>query len=84
MKPVDLIAHCLSNSTNRGDIVLDPFGGSGSTLVAAEAFGVAARLVELEPRYVDVTCGRWQSLTGDRPVLEATGEPHDFTAGVSC
>lgn len=78
MKPVELIAPCLTNSSQPGDIVLDPFGGSGSTLIAAYQTGRVARLVELDPRYVDVICRRYQQATGDKPILEATGEPHDF------
>lgn len=79
MKPVDLIAYCLRNSSKRGEMVLDPFGGSGSTLIAAESTGRIARLIELDPRYVDVICRRYQQLTGKLPILAATGESHDFT-----
>lgn len=80
MKPVELIVRCLNNSAPRGGLVLDPFGGSGSTLMACDYTGRRARLVELDPRYVDVICRRWQTHTGGKPVLEATGEPHDFSA----
>ena len=62
-------------------LVLDPFGGSGSTLIACHGTGRKARLIELDPKYVDVICRRYQEHTGDKPVLEATGEPHDFTEG---
>lgn len=79
MKPVDLIVRCLNNSAPRGGLVLDPFGGSGSTLMACEYTGRRARLIELDPRYVDVIARRWQEFTGAKPLLEATGEPHDFT-----
>jgi DNA modification methylase len=78
MKPVDLIVPCLRNSTQRGDVVLDPFAGSGSTLIACHGTGRLARLLELDPLYADVICRRWQEHTGIPPVLEATGEPHDF------
>lgn len=64
MKPVALIEAMVRNSSKRGEIVYDPFGGSGSTLVACEALGRKARLVELEPRYVDVTIARFEALTG--------------------
>lgn len=67
MKPVDLILAMLANSVRPGRLVLDPFGGSGSTLIAAELHGANATLVELDPRFVDVTCGRWQRLTGGTP-----------------
>ena len=71
MKPVALIAYCLENSTKRGDLVLDSFGGSGSTLLAAESLGRDAALIELDPRYVDVICRRWSEATGLEPTLEA-------------
>lgn len=79
MKPVELITAHLNNSCPRGGIVYEPFGGSGSTLIAAHATGRNARLVELDPRYVDVICRRYQTHTGTRPILAATGEEHDFT-----
>ena len=79
MKPVHLIQRLICNSAERRAIVLDPFGGSGSTLMACEYTGRKARLIELDPRYTDVICRRWQEYTGALPVLEATGEPHDFT-----
>lgn len=81
MKPIELIVQCLNNSAPRGGLVLDPFGGSGSTLMACEYTGRKARLIELDPRYVDVICRRWQEHTGAKPVLESTGAPHDFTGG---
>jgi DNA modification methylase len=79
MKPVALIERALNNSSDRGWLVLDPFAGSGSTLIACHTTGRVARLVELDPRYVDVICRRYQEATGDKPVLESSGEPHDFT-----
>ena len=79
MKPVELITRCLNNSAPRGGLVLDPFGGSGSTLLACEYTGRKGRLIELDPRYVDVICRRWQDFTGAMPVLESSGEPYDFT-----
>lgn len=79
MKPVGLILHMLQNSCPRRGIVLDTFGGSGSTLLAAEQRGARARLVELDPRYVDVICRRWQETTGGTPTRN--GEPLDFTGG---
>ena len=81
MKPVELIEYCLSNSSKAGAVVLDPFGGSGSTLIAAHRTGRVARLVELDPKYVDVICRRYQEHTGELPVLASTGEPHDFVEG---
>jgi len=71
-KPVELALRGLRNSTEPGDVVLDPFGGSGSTLLAAEELGRVARLTELEPRWVDVAVGRWAAATGREPKLEGT------------
>jgi DNA modification methylase len=79
MKPVDLIAPMLANSCPSGGLVYDPFAGSGSTLIAAHRTGRVARVVELDPKYADVSCRRFQEHTGTKPVLESTGEPHDFT-----
>jgi DNA modification methylase len=78
MKPVALVQHCIRNSAPGAGVVLDTFGGSGTTLVAAHLTGRTARLLELDPGYVDVICRRYQHVTGDKPVLAATGEPHDF------
>lgn len=79
-KPVELIRRHLANSLRPGGLVLDMFGGSGSTLIAAHHHGSAARLVELDPRFVDVICRRYQEHTGVLPVLRSTGEEVDFTA----
>lgn len=66
----------LACSVRPGQIVVDPFGGSGSTLVACETHGASARLVELSPQYVDVICARWQRLTGGQPMRD--GHPINF------
>lgn len=68
MKPVALIERLLKNSARVGDLVLDPFGGSGSTLIAADRLGMSARLIELDPGYADVIIRRWQNYTGRRAV----------------
>ena len=73
MKPVELVARAIRNSSRRGETVLDAFGGSGSTLIAAEKLGRRARLIELEARYVDVIIRRWQEFTGGRAVLDGDG-----------
>lgn len=77
MKPVELVERALSNSSKGRDIVLDPFGGSGSTLIACEKSGRQARLIELDPKYVDVIIRRWQAYTGAEAVLNETGETFD-------
>lgn len=69
MKPVDLITAMLRNHVRRGDLVLDPFLGSGSTLIACEIIGVSCAAVELDPRYVDVAVKRWERFTGLRATV---------------
>lgn len=66
MKPIELIENALLNSSENGDIVLDLFGGSGSTLIACEQLGRKARLMELDPHYCDVIIARWEKLTGKK------------------
>lgn len=78
MKPVALLAALLARSTRLGDLVLDTCAGSGSLLIACHGASRVAALVELDPKYADVICRRWQNHTGVRPVLEATGEAQDF------
>jgi DNA modification methylase len=73
MKPVGLIEQMLENATKRGDLVLDPFGGSGSTLIAAHALGRKARLMELDEKFCDVIVRRWQEYTGLEAKLEGDG-----------
>lgn len=68
MKPVALVTRCLENSTERTAIVVDCFGGSGTTLLAAEAIGRNARLLELSPAYCDVIVARWENATGQKAV----------------
>lgn len=75
MKPVGLVTRFLKNSARAGDLVVDGFGGSGSTLIAADMLGMSARLMELDPRFVDVICQRWANYTGRTPVHALTGEP---------
>ena len=73
MKPVALIERAVMNSSRRGEIVLDPFAGSGSTLIACEKTGRRSRLIEIEPCYCDVVIRRWQEFTGREAILDATG-----------
>jgi len=80
-KPVELVERALRNSSKSRDTVLDPFGGSGSTLIACEKTGRHARLVELEPKYVDVVIRRWQEFAGQRATLESDGRTFEEVAG---
>jgi DNA modification methylase len=73
MKPVELIERALRNSSKAGDLVVDLFGGSGSTMIACEKTGRSSALMELDPKYADVIVKRWQEFTGKQAVLEETG-----------
>ena len=68
MKPVELVANCMMDASIEGNIVLDMFGGSGTTIIAAEQLGRKARLMELDPHYCDVIIARWEKLTGKEAV----------------
>jgi site-specific DNA-methyltransferase (adenine-specific) len=74
MKPVELITKLVQNSSGVGDLVLDPFGGSGSTLIACQRTGRRARLVELDPKYCDVIIRRWEAFTDSTARRLATDE----------
>jgi hypothetical protein len=80
-KPVALAEWAFSvvDPEHTRETVLDVFGGSGSTLIACHTTGRVGLLMEMEPAYIDVICRRYQQHTGDMPVLESTGEEHDFT-----
>ncbi len=82
-KPVELIAKAIDNSSKGGDSVIDLFGGSGSTLIACEKTGREARLMELDPKYVDVIVRRWCEFTGKQATLESTGATFDAIAADS-
>ena len=73
MKPVELVERAIHNSSKGRDTVLDPFGGSGTTLIACEKAGRQARLIELDAKYCDVIVRRWQEFAGKHAVLEADG-----------
>ena len=73
MKPIKLIGRLVRNSSQEDGIVLDTFGGSGSTLIACEQLGRACRMMELDPRYVDVIVSRWESFTGKKATLVKGG-----------
>ena len=74
MKPWSLVADAIRDCSKRGGIIVDPFGGSGTTLIAAERTGRKARLIELDPLYCDVTIRRWEKLTSNQAVLVETGQ----------
>lgn len=80
MKPVDLIAYPIENSSRGGDIVIDFFGGSGSTLIACERTGRVSRTMELDPKYCDVIVKRWQDFTGQKATLAGDGRTFDEVA----
>jgi DNA modification methylase len=80
MKPVALVERAIRNSSKSRDIVLDPFAGSGSILIACSKAGRQARLVELDPKYCDVIIQRWQAWTGERATLDADGRTFEETA----
>lgn len=73
VKPVAMIADAIMDCSNMGEIILDPFGGSGSTLIAAERTKRKAKLIELEPKYCDVIIKRWQAMTGKDAVHKQSG-----------
>jgi DNA modification methylase len=73
MKPIELVERALKNSSKSHDIVLDSFGGSGSTLIACEKLGRQCRMLELDPKYVDVIVKRWEEFTGKEAVHAETG-----------
>jgi DNA modification methylase len=77
VKPVAMIADAIKDVSRRNGIVLDPFGGSGSTLIAADKTGRRARLIELDPVYVDRIVRRWQAYANDDAVLAETSDHFD-------
>ena len=81
MKPVQMIADAIRDVSGRGEIVLDLFGGSGSTLIAAQKTGRRARLAELDPVYCDRILRRWEIYAHDEAVLVREGvEPRGAAA----
>ena len=82
MKPLELVERAIRNSSKSRDIVLDPFGGSGTTLIAAERSGRRARLVELDPKYVDVIVQRWENLTKVKATHAHNGNSFGSQPGV--
>jgi len=79
VKPVALIADAIKDCSKQGDIVLDPFCGSGTIIIAAERAGRKARALELDPSYVDVAIRRWEKLTGKSATLSTGGTFEEIT-----
>ena len=80
MKPIELFAKFIANSSRRGETVLDLFGGSGTTVIAAEQLGRTAYIMELEPKYADVILDRYEQFTGQKPELLTGGIETDEAA----
>ena len=75
VKPVAMIADAICDCSNRGGLILDPFGGAGTTLIAAEHTGRRARVIELDPTFVDISIERWRRLTGGTAIHADSGQP---------
>jgi DNA modification methylase len=82
VKPTALVMDAIKDCSQRGDLVLDPFCGSGTTIIAAQKCARRARAMEIDPLYVDVAIRRWQKLTGGTAVLDVTGETFDEVAAL--
>jgi DNA modification methylase len=80
VKPVAMVADAIKDCSKRGSLVLDPFCGSGTILIAAEKSGRRARAIELDPTYVDVAIRRWEQYTGKTARLAPMGETFDELA----
>ncbi len=80
VKPAALVADAIKDCSRRGGLVLDPFCGSGTILIAAERTGRKARALELDPPYVDVAVRRWQAYAGKSAILAGSGETFETTA----
>jgi DNA modification methylase len=83
MKPVELVERAVRNSSKTRDLVLDPFGGSGTTVIACEKSGRRARLIEMDPKYVDVIVKRWQEFSGNKASCESDGKLFDDCAAAT-
>jgi DNA modification methylase len=80
MKPVELVERALLNSSKAGDLIVDLFGGSGSTLIGCERRGRRARLMEIDPKYADVVVLRYQEYSGKSAVLDTDGRTFEEVA----
>ena len=81
-KPVELMRRPILNHTKRGELVYEPFLGSGTTLAAAEATGRVCYGIELDPKYADVTVLRWQQQSGRHATLESDGRTFDEISAI--
>ena len=82
VKPVSLVEDAIKDVSDRGSLVLDPFGGSGSTLIAAERCGRSSRLIELDPLYCDVIVRRFETYAGKCAKLASNDQTFEDTAAV--
>jgi len=82
VKPIALVTDAIKDCTRRNDLVLDPFSGSGTTILAAERAGRIARAIELDPLYIDVAIRRWQRATGQSVIHVESGRTFDQVAEV--
>jgi DNA modification methylase len=82
VKPVAMVADAIRDVTHRNGVVLDTFGGSGTTLIAAERTGRRGRLIEIDPGYCDVIVRRWEHLTGKSALLASSGNTFERTAAL--
>ena len=80
VKPVAMIADAIRDVTKQRDVILDPFGGSGTVIIAVEKTGRRARTIEIDGHYCDVAVRRWEIFTGKAAVLAATGETFEEVA----
>ena len=74
MKPIEVVARAINNSSKKDEKVLDLFGGSGSTLIACEQLNRKCYMMELDPKYIDVIIQRWENFTGKKAVKVIEGE----------
>jgi len=81
MKPVELVENAIGHASNVGGMVMDLFGGSGTTVIACEKTGRDCRMMELDPKYCDVIITRWEAFTGQSATLEATGQTYSELQG---
>ena len=82
VKPVGLVADAIKDCSRRGAVILDPFGGSGTTMIAAQKSGRLGRLIECDPAYCDVILQRFEAMTGTSAILARTGQTFEDVAAI--